>query len=297
MSTHAHTCRASNSALRAPAADADAATDSSRSAASLETQPITTPPTSIPYSLHFLPSATGRPGPRTWPAWRFAWRGFARWPAPPRWTAGTKPSNHPGQGGAVPADGPPPIALELPPAAMLGGLISLGALLDARVAGVGEDQMDTTDMDTDAMASWLAFCAPCGRTAAASRSRAPETASRRTGSGRSCTGNNSRSQHGGAHRHLLALSAYLHDDVLEVVHVDPFPLVRAPQLDGLSGQLGQQLLRAGQVHVVGGQVANTATINDIISTTIIITTTTTAFTILILVLLQLLIHLLLFLIY
>ena len=36
---------------------------------------------------------------------------------------------------------------------MLGGLISLGALLDVRVAGVGEDQMDTTDMDTDAMAS------------------------------------------------------------------------------------------------------------------------------------------------
>ena len=147
--------------------------------------------------------------------------------------------------------------------------------------------MDTTDIDTDAMASWLAFCAPCGRTAAASQSRAPETASRRTGSGRSCTGNN----HGGAHRHLLAISAYLHDDVLEVVHVDPFPLVRAPQLDGLSDQLRQQLLRAG------GQVANTATINDIISTTIIITTNTTAFTLLILVLLQLLLHLLLFLIY
>ena len=54
---------------------------------------------------------------------------------------------------AVPADGPPPIALELPPAPMLGGLISLGALLEVRVAGVGADQMDTTDMDTDAMAS------------------------------------------------------------------------------------------------------------------------------------------------
>ena len=55
---------------------------------------------------------------------------------------------------AVPAEGPPTIALAPPAAATPGGLISLGVLLEESAADDGADQMDTTDMDiTDATAS------------------------------------------------------------------------------------------------------------------------------------------------